>query len=347
MESISQAISDPGSWQTQLRDVVTSARELLVLLDIDPQGIDCSAEAARDFPLKVPRDFVSRMRRGDPHDPLLRQVLAIGSELVDAPGFSVDPVGETGDANAQPGILRKYHGRALLLVSGGCAVNCRYCFRRHFPYAENRVNRLQWQQTLATVAADSSISEVILSGGDPLLPGDKQLAELVDTIAEIPHVRRLRIHTRLPVVIPARITGGLVRALRRPALDTVMVIHANHGNEIDAGVASAMRRLREAGITLLNQSVLLRGVNDSEEALADLSEKLFSAGVLPYYLHLLDKVAGAAHFDVPEDEAVALWEATSARLPGYLVPRLVREIAGEPGKSPVSSHNDQPGRVSS
>ncbi len=335
MSQNSLPISGPDSWQSQLRDVVSSGRELLGLLDLEPALADLSTAAAEDFPLKVPRAFVRRMRRGDPADPLLRQVLASGSEVLEAPGFGTDPVGETGTVNARPGLLQKYHGRALLLVSGGCAVNCRYCFRRHFPYSDNRVNRLQWRDTLSAVHADESISEVILSGGDPLLPGDAQLAGLVDAIAEIPHVRRLRVHTRLPVVIPARVTEGLVEALARPGLDTVVVIHANHANEIDPEVAAAMGRLRQAGFTLLNQSVLLRGVNDTCESLAQLSERLFAAGVLPYYLHVLDKVAGAAHFDVPEEEAVDLWKALGARLPGYLVPKLVREIAGEPGKSPV------------
>ncbi|MFV8819004.1 EF-P beta-lysylation protein EpmB [Haliea sp. E17] len=331
----SQPIAGPASWQSQLRDVVTSGEELLDLLGLEPGQAGLSEAAARGFALKVPRAFIRRMRRGDPDDPLLRQVLASKRELLEMPGFSNDPVGETGAVNARPGLLRKYRGRALLLVSGGCAVNCRYCFRRHFPYADNRVNRLQWRDTLAEVAGDTTISEVILSGGDPLMPGDRQLDDLVSTIAAIPHVRRLRVHTRLPVVIPARVTDELITALSRPNLDTVFVIHANHANEIDAETAEATGRLRSAGFTVLNQSVLLRGVNDSVKALVDLSEALFAAGVLPYYLHLLDRVAGAAHFDVAEVEAVALWKATSAQLPGYLVPKLVREIAGEPGKSAV------------
>ncbi len=328
-------ITGPESWQQQLRDAVTKGEELLRLLQLEPSQVDWSTAATRDFALKVPRAFVRRMRAGDPRDPLLLQVLASGSELLEVPGYGADPVGETGAANSRPGLIRKYRGRALLIVAGACAVNCRYCFRRHFPYDENRVGRLQWQETLAAVAGDSSINEVILSGGDPLLPGDRQLSDLVDSIAAIPHVRRLRVHSRLPVVIPARVTARLVAALRRPGLDTVMVIHANHANEIDAEVIDAMARLRAAGITLLNQSVLLRGVNDSAAALVNLSEALFSAGVLPYYLHLLDRVAGAAHFDLPEAEAVALWKQASAQLPGYLLPKLVREIAGEPGKSPV------------
>ncbi len=331
-----QTIAGPDTWQSQLRDVVSSGGELLRLLELDAAAVGMSVDAAADFALKVPRDFVRRMRRGDPRDPLLLQVLASRSELLEVPGFDADPVGETGAANASPGVIRKYRGRALLIVSGGCAINCRYCFRRHFPYADNRVASSDWRNALAAIAADDSVNEVILSGGDPLMPGDAQLSALVDAIAAIPHVTRLRVHSRLPVVIPARVTDALVAAITRPRLDTVMVIHANHGNEIDAGVAAAAQRLRQAGITVLNQSVLLAGVNDSEEALVDLSEALLSAGVLPYYLHLLDKVRGAAHFDVAECRARELHRAIHARLPGYLVPKLVREEAGQPGKTPIA-----------
>ena len=257
-------------------------------------------------------------------------------ELTTAAGFSRDPVGETGEANPEPGIIHKYHGRVLLVVAGGCAVNCRYCFRRHFPYAENNNARQQWQNALDYVLARPEITEVILSGGDPLIARDRQLQDLVGQIAAIPHVRRLRIHTRLPVVIPDRVTSALLEAVSHPALKTVLVLHSNHAREIDESVVAAVAAARQFEIEVLNQAVLLGGVNDSASALVDLSEALFAAGILPYYLHLLDPVEGAAHFDIPESRARELMLEVRARLPGYMVPRLVREIAGADAKTGIA-----------
>ena len=327
------AIRPQDDWQSQLRNVVSSARELLDLLALQPADVNYADAACRDFALKVPRAFVGRMRIGDPTDPLLLQVLARADEMRVTAGFSEDPVGETGAANPTKGIIHKYHGRVLLIVSSGCAINCRYCFRRHFPYADNQNSRREWRETLAYIAANTDVSEVILSGGDPLLASDRYLDELVTSIATIGHVRRLRIHTRLPVVIPDRVTPGLLDAISRPHLQTVVVIHCNHANEIDASVDTALARLAGRGITLLNQAVLLAGINDTAPALTALSERLFAAGVMPYYLHLLDKVQGAAHFEVPEERARKLIGETGALLPGYLVPKLVREEAGAPSKS--------------
>jgi len=332
----SKTIQAYADWQSQLRDVITSPRELLAALNLHRDEVAYSAIAARDFPLKVPRSFVARMKPGDPADPLLRQVLASGEELLAPAGYSDDPVGEQGDAITQPGIIRKYRGRALLILSGGCAINCRYCFRRHFPYSENLNSRSQWRAALLRVAEDPSISEIILSGGEPLLLPDAQLRDLVSTIAAMAQIKRLRVHTRLPVVIPERVTEDLAAAICRPGLSTVLVIHSNHANEVDGNLAAAMIRLRERGVTVLNQSVLLAGVNDSAAELVELSEALFSAGVLPYYLHLLDRVRGAAHFDVPEDRARELMRDITAALPGYLVPRLVREEAGAPSKTGIA-----------
>jgi EF-P beta-lysylation protein EpmB len=327
-----KVIHTAGNWQNQLRDTITSARQLLGMLDLNAEEVGFSAEACADFALKVPLAFVRRMRAGDPMDPLLLQVLASRHELQVTPGYHDDPVGETGGANPHRGVIHKYHGRALLIVSGNCAVNCRYCFRRHFPYAENQNSRQQWQEALQYISADQSIAEVILSGGDPLVVTDRQLQELVSSIAAIPHVVRLRIHSRLPIVIPDRITAGLLDAICHPRLQTVMVAHCNHPNEIDDSVTRAMTAMRKRDITLLNQAVLLAGVNDNAATLIELSEKLFAAGVLPYYLHLLDKVQGAAHFDTPEHRARELMGEISSRLPGYLVPKLAREIAGETSK---------------
>ncbi len=324
-------------WQDQLRNVISTAEELLNLVRLAPADAGFSADACSDFSLKVPLAFARRMRPGDPGDPLLLQVLARGEELIQTPGFSRDPVGETGGANPAKGIIHKYHGRVLLIVTSGCAINCRYCFRRHFPYAQNQNSRREWREALGYIRNNHDISEVILSGGDPLLADDDYLNELVTQIAAMSHVRRLRIHTRLPVVIPDRVTEGLLGAITRKSLRTVVVIHSNHANELDASVDTAIARMKQDGITVLNQSVILAGINDSAAALAALSERLFAAGVLPYYLHLLDRVDGAAHFEVPEARARELVAEITATLPGYLVPRLVREEVGAPAKTAVSS----------
>jgi EF-P beta-lysylation protein EpmB len=275
------------------------------------------------------------MRRGDPRDPLLLQVLPGAAELLESADFATDPVGDL-DSSAAPGLLHKYRGRALVVATGACAVHCRYCFRRHFPYAEQSALRHGWQPVLAKLRADTQVEEVILSGGDPWSLSDRRLAQLTDALQTIPHVRRLRVHTRYPVVLPERVDAGLLAWLAGIRLQKVVVIHANHANEIDAQVRRACADLSSAAVTVLNQSVLLAGVNDSVAALAELSESLFAARVLPYYLHLLDKVQAAAHFDVDERRALALHRDLTARLPGYLVPRLVREIAGAPAKTAVA-----------
>jgi EF-P beta-lysylation protein EpmB len=322
----------PG-WRALWRDAITDARELLQavglgdrtdLLPIDDAG----------FALRVPRGFVARMRRNDPTDPLLLQVLPQRAEHDHVEGFTVDAVGDMA-SKAGHGILHKYDGRALLIASGSCAVNCRYCFRRHFPYGEEIAAASQWRDALAHVKADPSIRELILSGGDPLTLATHKLEELTRGLADLPHVIRLRIHTRLPVVLPERIDEAFVAWLTALPLQKVVVLHANHANEFDASVDAACARLRDAGASLLNQSVLLRGVNDGADVLARLSERLFAAGVLPYYLHQLDRVQGAAHFEVNDSRALALMEALRARLPGYLVPRLVREVGGDASKRPV------------
>jgi len=316
--------------------VISSADELLAILQLNSSDVDASNTAASDFAFKVPRAFAQRMVPGDPRDPLLLQVLATANELELTPGYSTDPLAEQQDAHPQPGIIRKYRSRALLVTTGTCAVHCRYCFRRHFPYSENNNSRAQWRETLQELAQDTDINEIILSGGDPLVLTDTHLGELVEHITTMPSIKRLRIHSRLPVVIPDRITTAFTRVLSSSGLQLVMVIHANHGNEIDAAVGRAMDILKDANITLLNQSVLLRGINDNPVTLAALSEKLFGAGVLPYYLHLLDPVQGAAHFDVPEQRAKRLLDETAALLPGFLVPRLMREEPGASSKTLIA-----------
>lgn len=332
--------SDPAqpaaAWQRLLADALSDPRELCSLLELDPALIMPAIEAARGFALRVPRGYVARMRRGDPQDPLLLQVLPVAAELIASEGYGADPVGDLGSRAAQ-GLLHKYAGRALLVATGACAVHCRYCFRRHYPYQHESALHHGWQPALEALRADPSITEVILSGGDPLSLSDRRLQQLTQGLRDLPQVRRLRIHTRYPIVLPERIDAGLLDWLTPLPLQIVVVIHANHANEIDHSVQRACARLAQAGATLLNQSVLLAGVNDSVEALAQLSEALFATQVLPYYLHMLDKVQGAAHFDIDERRAVALHQALAARLPGYLVPRLVREIAGADAKTPVAA----------
>ena len=321
-------------WLTQLADVVTSPDELLHLLNVDADAnLLAGRDAKRLFALRVPRAFIARMEPGNPHDPLLRQVLTSQEEFINAPGFSTDPLEE--QHSVVPGLLHKYSNRALLLVKGGCAVNCRYCFRRHFPYAENQGNKRNWQQALEYISAHPQLDEIIFSGGDPLMAKDHELDWLLTQLESIPHIKRLRIHSRLPIVIPARITDTLVARIAASSLQVLLVNHVNHANEIDAAFRASMKKLRMAGVTLLNQSVLLRGVNDNANTLADLSNALFDAGVMPYYLHVLDKVQGAAHFMVSDEEARAIVRELLTLVSGYLVPKLAREIGGEPSKTPL------------
>lgn len=325
-----------GAWRQVLADALTDADELVESLGLNAAMRDgLSAEAAaRQFALRVPRGFAGRIRPADPLDPILRQILPVAAETEKVAGFGRDPVGEL-HATAGGGVLRKYHGRALLVVTGACAVHCRYCFRRHFPYGDRSVTGRGWAAALESIRDDPTVAEVILSGGDPLTIPDERLAGMVGGVVAIPHVRRLRIHTRLPIVLPQRVDETLVRWLAAVRIPSVVVVHANHAREIDSDVGRSLALLRQCGVTLLNQSVLLRGVNDSIDALCELSERLFEAGALPYYLHLLDRVHGAAHFDVSEGAAVRLMAGVRQKLPGYLVPKLVREVEGAPSKVPV------------
>jgi EF-P beta-lysylation protein EpmB len=323
----SPALAD---WRQLWRDAITDGRELLDLLQLGHLA-DRLPAADAGFALRVPRGFAARMQRGDVHDPLLLQVLPQLAELDRVPGFVEDAVDDMAAREAQ-GVLHKYQGRALLIASGSCAINCRYCFRRHFPYGDEMAAAGQWRQALEHVRQDTSITELILSGGDPLALATSKLEELGEGLAYLPHITRLRIHTRLPVVLPERIDGPFVEWLRSLPHQKVVVIHANHANEFDVDVDAACARLREAGATLLNQSVLLRGINDDADALTALSERLFAAGVLPYYLHQLDRVQGAAHFEVDDVRAQSLITSIRSQLPGYLVPKLVREVGGDPSK---------------
>lgn len=320
-------------WQNELAQCFKDPHELLRYLELPEADFVEHIKARKLFPMMVPRSFAQRIEKGNPYDPLLLQVLPDRQEFDLLEGYITDPLDEQNTALA--GLLHKYKSRVLLMVRGGCAVNCRYCFRRHFPYADNALNKQNWPLVCEYLLSDNNINEVILSGGDPLMADDDHLAWLVSEIEKIGHISRLRIHTRLPVVIPNRITEKLLELLSKLRLKSIMVLHINHANEIDLELSQACQRIAASGVVLLNQSVLLKGINDNAESLTELSEKLFSASVLPYYLHLLDKVAGAAHFDTSESKAKALINELNQQLPGYLVPKLVREIAGEKSKTPI------------
>ena len=321
-------------WQRLLASAFNDLPSLLDYLDLDAAHWPDAQPAIGTFNLRVPRGFADLMRRGDPQDPLLRQVLPLAKEMDAQVGFSSDPVGDS-EAQANPGLLHKYRGRVLIVATGACAVHCRYCFRRYYPYGEGSATPRQWVEILDYLRAHPEVEEVILSGGDPLMLSDEKLGHWLAQFERLPQLKRLRIHTRLPVVLSQRVTPALLQYLSQGRFEPVIVIHANHANELSPQVAKSLGRLKTAGTTLLNQSVLLRGVNDDIETLTTLSERLFQIGVLPYYLHLLDRVAGSAHFEVEERDAHNLQRQLLARLPGYLVPRMVREIAGEYAKTPV------------
>lgn len=322
------------NWKKELANAITQPLELLRELQLEQSDLAHQLDAMPDFRLRVPRAFVRNMKKGDANDPLLLQVLPQSKERVVLENYQLDPVSDKA-AEVVPGVLHKYHGRALLVTTGACAVHCRYCFRRHFPYNESNPKTNAWFDALEYIRNDESIHEVLLSGGDPLSLDDRKLTALFTAISQIQHVKRVRIHTRLPVVLPSRITEELLALLHHTTLKVVMVIHANHVNELSAEVEAACLTLHENKVTLLNQSVLLRGINDHTDALIDLSERLFEINVQPYYLHLLDPVQGAAHFDVSASEAITLMAQVRSKLPGYLVPQLVKEIAGEPSKTPL------------
>jgi EF-P beta-lysylation protein EpmB len=323
-------------WQHELRHAFSRPAELLEFLQLDPGLPLLDFTRHKNFPLRVPRGYAARMRKGDPLDPLFLQVWPATAEADTTPGYALDAVGDL-DHLKDGGLIHKYHGRALVIATGACAVHCRFCFRRHFPYSEALASRDHWQSALQQLAADSSIEEVILSGGDPLSLSDDKLSEFAEALESLPQVRRLRLHTRQPVVLPERVDGPLLAWLSRGRLSKVMVLHVNHAQELDSAVEHACRRLRDAGVLLLNQAVLLKGINNSVRSQRELSERLFDCGVIPYYLHLLDRVQGVAHFEASEEEGASIMRELSYQLPGYLVPRLVREDAGAPAKTLVTT----------
>lgn len=324
------------NWLNQLANGISDPEKLLEQLEIDPSPWRSGFDARKLFAQRVPQSFIDRMEKGNPSDPLLRQVLPLSEEFEVHSGYSTDPLDE--QDNQVPGLLHKYRNRALMIVKGGCAINCRYCFRRHFPYNENKGSKSVWSQSLDYVRQHPELNEIILSGGDPLMAKDEELHWLINQIADIQHIKRLRIHSRLPVVIPDRITPSLAELLATTRLQVIMVTHINHANEINQELRDALSTLRRSGVTLLNQGVMLKGINDSVDAQVALSEALFDAGVLPYYIHVLDKVQGAAHFFISDQQAKQIMAGVIERVSGYLVPKLTREIGGRTSKTPLDLH---------
>ena len=338
--------SQRSGWQRELAQAVRSGEELLRRLELNPDDVQtqqilqtagiqlADRDTLRRFPVLVPENFLARMTPGDLDDPLLRQVLPLSDESLVVDGFVPDAVGDL-EARRTPGVLQKYAGRVLLIATNACAIHCRYCFRRDYPYAEEPRRLQDWQPALAEIAADSSITEVIFSGGDPLMLNDARLQALTSAIDQIPHVERIRFHTRLPIVLPSRVTAELIELLTGFRAQSIMVVHANHGNELTGDCVHALRTLVRSGIPVLNQAVLLAGVNDNLDALETLCRRLINLGVMPYYLHQLDRVSGTAHFEANRELGQHLIQQLAARLPGYAVPRFVQEVPGEPNKTPL------------
>ena len=329
--------AQPATWQASLRAAIRNESELRSELGLSDHPKHCSSPASSSddhgFPVFVPREYLARIQPGCPNDPLLLQVLPQSTESTKTPGFSTDPVGDLA-ATQNPGVIQKYQSRALLIVTGVCAVHCRYCFRRHFPYGESKIDLATLEPALRQLAADEQLDEIILSGGDPLMMNDDWLSRLVERLAEIPNIQRLRVHTRLPIMIPSRVTSELLEWFTATRLTPILVLHVNHVAELHAAdVVAAIRRIVDAGVPVLNQAVLLRGINDDVDTMADLCRELVNLRVMPYYLHQLDRVEGAAHFEVPEHQGKAIISGLRERLPGYAVPRFVKEIPGQPGKT--------------
>ena len=326
-------LSVESLWQKELKQSFTRPEDLLSFLNLPVEKFAQDIKARKLFNMRVPRHFAKLMEKENPNDPLLLQVLPLAQEFLEQVGFVTDPLEEQN--NPLPGLLHKYKSRVLLMFRTGCAVNCRYCFRRHFPYGENAVNKKKLLEALNYIQSDSQINEVILSGGDPLMADDDALSWFLGECEKITHIKRFRIHSRLPVVIPARITNAFCEMLKQSRLKTIVVFHINHPQEISRELSNACNQLKQAGVLLLNQGVLLKGVNDSVEQQVALAEALFDSNIQPYYLHLFDKVKGASHFHLNDDVAKGIYQGMLSNLPGFLVPKLVREIGGETSKTPV------------
>ncbi|QLB19022.1 EF-P beta-lysylation protein EpmB [Mannheimia granulomatis] len=326
-----QPIQIKPLWLTELAQAFNNPVDLLQFIKLNPADFEQDIVARKLFPLRVPRAFAEKIEKGNPNDPLFLQAMSSQAEFIESEGFVVDPLEE--QESPAPNILHKYHNRLLFMVKNSCAINCRYCFRRHFPYDEVKSGKAVWAESLEYIAQHPELDEVIFSGGDPLMAKDQELDWLITHLEQVPHIKTLRIHSRLPVVIPNRITEEFCERLAKSRLNIVLVMHINHANEIDDIFATKMKMLKQAGVVLLNQSVMLKGVNDNAQTLKALSDKLFSYGILPYYLHLFDKVAGASHFYLVDEKAIEIYRELQKITSGYLVPKLAREIAKEPNKT--------------
>ncbi len=326
------SIDDSPNWLLEIKQAIKNLDSLADKLELDRDALLLGQAAHQTFPLMVPRPYLERIEKGNPRDPLLLQILPLQQEMEQVQGYVKDPLSEQ-DHNPKKALVHKYTSRVLVITSGTCAINCRYCFRRHFPYSDNHLKQSEWSSLVAYIKQHPHINEVILSGGDPLMVKDKQLAQRIAVLEELPQIKRLRIHTRLPVVIPSRINDEMLQWIRQTRLKVIMVWHINHANEIDPSVANAAAKLVKSGVTLFNQGVILKGINDTVDAQVALSEALFDADILPYYMFTLDPVEGAAHFDISLIQAQKLMGQVAARLPGYLVPKLAKEIPGKTAKT--------------
>ena len=329
-----KSLSQQNNWQQLLAQAIREPNALIDYLELPNKPFYDALQANKNHQLLAPLGYLDKIQKGNWNDPLLKQILPIEDEMLEVKGYVSDPVGDL-NASMASGVLQKYQGRALIITTGTCAIHCRYCFRKEYPYSDAKPATNNWQQVIKAIRSDPSLHEIILSGGDPLILSDQRLTSLCQQLAAIPHIHTLRFHTRLPVVLPQRIDANFLHWFTALPLNKVVVIHANHANEIDAVVGDKLRALTQSGATVLNQSVLLKGVNNSVEALENLSQQLFHYQTLPYYLHLLDKVKGTAHFDIQQQQALILMKKLRNRLPGYLVPKLVREVSGKRSKSPI------------
>ena len=329
-----KSLSQQNNWQQLLAQAIREPNALIDYLELPNKPFYDALQANKNHQLLAPLGYLDKIQKGNWNDPLLKQILPIEDEMLEVKGYVSDPVGDL-NASMASGVLQKYQGRALIITTGTCAIHCRYCFRKEYPYSDAKPATNNWQQVIKAIRSDPSLHEIILSGGDPLILSDQRLTSLCQQLAAIPHIHTLRFHTRLPVVLPQRIDANFLHWFTALPLNKVVVIHANHANEIDALVGDKLRALTQSGATVLNQSVLLKGVNNSVEALENLSQQLFHYQTLPYYLHLLDKVKGTAHFDIQQQQALILMKKLRNRLPGYLVPKLVREVSGKRSKSPI------------
>ncbi|WP_295163967.1 EF-P beta-lysylation protein EpmB [uncultured Buchnera sp.] len=319
------------SWLYEISNSIIEPKKLLKFLHLEQHPKYYDAESRKLFPFRVPYSFASRMRKKDPEDPLLLQVITNNQEFLNNLEFNEDPIKERKNI-VLPGLLHKYKDRVLWMLKTNCAINCRYCFRKHFPYETNKGNKKNWMKILHYISQNIQLNEVILSGGDPLMAKDHELLWIITCLSRIKHIKRLRIHTRLPVVIPNRITSDLCQIFFNSTLKIIIVTHINHPQEINKQLSDSLLKLKESNVILLNQSVLLKNINDDAIVLAELSNLLCENNIIPYYLHILDKVKGTSHFLVSNKKAKSIISDLMKMVSGFLVPRLVFDNGSKDNK---------------